>query len=247
MKKFIKNALLLTLALITVSAFSITASAEGKVTYDGDAQKFIFAKGSEYSPTDLFENLKDVMPGDKLTETVTVDNTISEDKYIKVYMRSLGAKENTDAFLKNMNLTVTQREKSELFNASADAKGGLSDWVLLGTLKAGGKIDLDLTLEVSPEMGNEFQNAVGYIDWQFKVEEFDVPQPDPEPEPEPEPDPEPEPEPEEKEEVVEEEPAKKKAPKTGENGDVFIYLATFAGSAVVIGGCLYVAKKRKSK
>ena len=145
---------------------------DGSVTYEGKANQFIFEPGSEYSPTDLFTNFKGVMPGDSLVEHITVTNAKSTGMKVKIYMRALGAQENTDEFLKQMTLTVKKNADATLFEAPANETAQLTDWVLLGTLSAGGQANLDVTLNVPIEMGNEFANQIGYLDWQFKVEEI---------------------------------------------------------------------------
>ena len=179
-----KKILSLLVVLVLVLSMAVPAAAAGKVTYDGDAQDFIFEPGSEHSPTDLFDEFKNVMPGDKLTQRITVKNDASKEVKVKIYMRSLGAHEDSVEFLSKLHLTVAAvgaEETRYMFDAAANETDGLTDWVLLGTLYSGGEVELEVTLEIPLDLGNEFQHAIGYLDWQFMVEEFEIEPDDPEP------------------------------------------------------------------
>ena len=165
------------------SALQVFA-ADGKVTYSGNTGNFIFEPGSDHSPTDLFPNFKDVMPGDTLTQQITVKNDADNTVKVKIYIRSLGAHEDSVEFLSMLGLTVAKSEDNEMaymFDAAANETTGLSDWVCLGTLYSGGEVNLDVTLTVPAELPNEFQNEIGYLDWEFMVEELPVEPTDPKP------------------------------------------------------------------
>ncbi|MBE7000572.1 MAG: LPXTG cell wall anchor domain-containing protein, partial [Ruminococcaceae bacterium] len=150
-------------------------AADGNVIYDGDAKECIFAPGSEYSPTDLFPNFKDVMPGDSLTQKITVKSDVADGTKVKIYMRALGAHPDSVEFLSKLHLQVAKSEANEMaymFDAAANETAQLTDWVLLGTLYSGGEVNLDVTLDVPVELDNNFKHLVGYLDWEFMIEEY---------------------------------------------------------------------------
>ena len=179
MKRVIVFLIVATLTLL--STLPIHA-ADGKVTYSGDSGDFIFAPGSDHSPTDLFPNFKGVMPGDHLTQQITVRNDASKEIKVDIYIRALGAHEGSEKFLSQLGLKVEKSAENEMaymFNAKASETAQLTDWVHLGTLYSGGEVNLDVILDVPVELDNEFQNQIGYLDWEFKIEESPVDEDDP--------------------------------------------------------------------
>ncbi len=190
MNRIYKTLLLFILSISFVISSAVVASAAGTVTYEGEAKKFIFEPGSKYSPTDLFTDFKGVMPGDSITQQVYIDNNVANNVKVKIYMRALGPTPDTEefvseeanvAFLSQLDLRVAVQDGEELFKAHANETDGLTDWYCLGTFYSGAAVTLDVTLDVPLTMGNEFQNAIGLLDWEFAVEEFPVEPDDPTP------------------------------------------------------------------
>ena len=179
MKRF--SAWIFVWVLMWSMALSVYA-AGGNVTYDGNAQEFIFAPGSDYSPTDLFLEFKDVMPGDRITQEIIVKNTASEDVEVKIYMRALGAHEDSKDFLSQLRLLVEKVEEQgnvSIFDGAASEKTPETGWVCLGSFSHGSEAVLQLTLEMPVELDNQYSSQVGKLDWEFMVEEFPIEEDEP--------------------------------------------------------------------
>lgn len=214
-----KKILSLITAVIMAFALTLTAfAANGKVTYNGNAKQFIFEPGSKYSPTDLFPNFKDVMPGDSLIQKITVKNDASNKVKVKIYMRSLGAHADSVDFLSRLGLTVQKSEDNKMaymFDAAASDTAQLTDWVCLGTLYSGGEVNLDVVLTVPTELGNDYQEQIGYLDWEFMIEELPIEESDPTP------------------------------PKTGDDFNLWPWVGVLAVSLTVV--IILLPRKRKEK
>lgn len=204
MKRKVNKLASFLLAIVMVFSLSITAfAADSSITFKGAQEGFDFQPGSEYTATDLFDNFKDVMPGDKLTETIQIKNDASDCDYIKLYMRAVvhdengnpltysepfeqldgkdqanvaGQRDETVATMQDFLSQLTMRiyNGTELvYNASPDEAGALVNNVLLGTLSKGESLNLKVELDVPIELGNEYANRVGEVDWVFLAECFE--------------------------------------------------------------------------
>ena len=193
------------------------AALDGQVVYAEGAEKFFFLPGSDYSPTDLFPDFKNVMPGDRIQQKILVKNDVSNDCKIKMYMRALGAHEDSVEFLSQLNLTVTKGTDTIMFDAPADQTAQLTDWVCLGTLYSGGECELIVTLDVPVTLDNQFKNLVGYLDWEFAVEELPVEPDDPEP------------------------------PKTGDESQILLWAGLMVGSLIMLLILLFGRKKKEKE
>ncbi len=174
--------IILSLTAIIVILMSILPAYASTVTYSGNSGNFVFAPGSDYSPTDLFSDFKSVMPGDSITQKINVTNKASNKVKVKIYMRSLGAQDGSAEFLSKLKLKVAHSENNDtayMFDAAANETAGLTDWVCLGTLYSGGNVNLDVTLDVPIKLDNSAMDSIGIIDWEFKVEELAIEKDDP--------------------------------------------------------------------
>ena len=90
MKKMTNRLLSLGLVLIAVAVLTIPAlAADAVVRRSGTNGIVIETTGSGYTDTDLFDNFKNVMPGDELTEDITIKNSVNGFDYVKLYIRAV--------------------------------------------------------------------------------------------------------------------------------------------------------------
>ena len=175
--------MLLVVMSLTVSAFADTAS----ITFNGFTSGFDFKPGSEYTATDLFENFKNVMPGDVLTQEITFKNAATDSDYVIVYMRAEAHDESANPLSEKVAETETVATMSDflaqlsmkvwngtelIYQASPDQLDGLKENVRLGTFRSGETTTLKVELSVPADLGNEYANRVGEVDWVFHVEAY---------------------------------------------------------------------------
>ena len=204
-------------ALVILLTCVTPAAAITQVIYSENAKKFIYMAGSDYSPTDLFQNFKDVMPGDTLYQRILLINDTSNKCKVKVYMRALGAHQDSVDFLSQLHLTVSTEEDTIMFDAPLNQRAQLHDWVYLGTLYSGGQVDLWLTLDVPVTLDNNYKDLIGYLDWEFAVEELPIEEGDPDP------------------------------PRTGDDSRVKLWTGVMAGTFVLLIILVLIPKKKKKK
>ncbi len=207
MKKSMKKLLSLAMILAALAALAVPALAADAVVSRKGNDIVIETTGSGYTDTDLFDNFKNVMPGDERTEAITIKNNVTGYDYVKLYIRAVphdeqgnpltysetyenedgkdqanaeGERDETVAtmadFLSKLSMDVylvnADGTKETIFSASPDKSAQLTDNVLLGTFAKGQSAKLEAVLTVPAELGNEYANRVGEVDWLFTVEGF---------------------------------------------------------------------------
>lgn len=194
MKNTMKKVSVLLMALVMVLSLAVPAFAAAEdgvyeVNYKGHKDGFVFTvDDSAYTESDLFENFKDVMPGAKLPQTIDIINSSTDSDYIKLYLQAVPHNEENkpvakglgnvniaemEKFLNQMDMTVTNSiDGKVVFEGSAGELDGLKNAVYLGKLDHGDASLLTVTLTVPSDMGNEFSDRIGEIDWKFIAEQF---------------------------------------------------------------------------
>ena len=243
MKKTLKliSSLLFTMLLMLNNAVTAFA-ADATITYTGQDRLFDFEAGSEYTETDLFDNFKNVMPGDILTQKITVTNKAADCDYINLYMKAEVHDENANPlsegvaatgenvatmtdFLSQLSMSIYNGD-TLLYEASPDELDGLKENVLLGTFRKGESTTLTVELEVPITLGNKYAYRVGEVDWVFQIEAFDDPELEESQPEETQPD-ESQPEDSQTSEIPGLQP-----PKTGDTSHLLLYVV-IAGAAII--------------
>lgn len=193
MRKAMKYMTLLLATVVLFMNITVEASAASSaITFKGRG-KILFAPGSGYTATDLFGGFKNLMPGDTVTENITVKNDASDCDYIVVYLQAV-PHPNNDAghqgqemspsvlanetvasmndFLSELSITV-KNGTAVIYTGTPDGTDGLTEPVLLvDKLVRGNAANLTVELKVPVTLGNEYANRVGEVDWKIKMEAY---------------------------------------------------------------------------
>ncbi len=253
MKKISKTLFSLISSAILILTLPLTAfAADSTITFEGKSTEFTFKPGSEYTTTDLFDNFKDVMPGDVVSEEITIKNNASDCDYIHLYIRAIvhdengnpltyseafenadgndqagidGRRDETTATMADFLSQLSMKvynNEALIYEASPDELDGLANNIFLGTYRHGDTGKLIVELEIPLSLGNEYANRVGEVDWVLTVEALDDPVP-----------------------LVQETPAPTPgviSPQTGDDSNLLIYVYALLIGAVMIGALMYVKK-----
>lgn len=202
-----KLTMIVALVLVVALAAGLGIWATGEeniptVTYydgsDGNGARFTFTHTGDGSSTNLFPNFSNCMPGDSLTQTIRVQADGQNGvQGAKIYLRAeidgdASAKEDSDIsyndVIEHIGMTVSKNgvplasnKTAKLFSqldAADDLKSNVFSNVFIA--EVGPKtdpVDLDVTIDVDPAMGNAFQEAAAHITFVFSVEDNELPPP----------------------------------------------------------------------
>ncbi|NCB92335.1 MAG: hypothetical protein EOM40_07140 [Clostridia bacterium] len=171
-KRLIKScigAVLCTL-IAGLSFTSVHAAEVPTVIYQGDEHRFRTESAAPYADNelvDLFPEFKDVMPGDTLTQNVTVK--VQNMKKGKVSIKLSSLKDNADyqtgVSADRISLTVT--------HGTRDYTGTLKNGVELGTFAEGAQENIVVKLTLGAEVTDkDIENLRAEINWLFEAEEL---------------------------------------------------------------------------
>ena len=215
-------------ALLLVGVMSMSALADdSSVIYEGGAEKYVFIGDKQYTESDTFFNFKNLMPGDSVTQKVTVKNIRGGKYYVNVYMRAIPHNEtdnkihdkvaevetlaSMEDFLSQLSMKIYNGKKL-IYEASPDELDGLKNNVLLGKFYEGRGTTLTVELKVPETLGNEYANRVGEVDWVFIAEEVPMPN-----------------------------------PPTGDNSDLLLWGGAFIVAAAAVTVVIVTGKKKKAQ
>lgn len=189
MKNGIRRISTLLMALALVLSLSVPAFASS-VTFEGKSQGFALDGHNQLTTTDLFGNFKNLMPGDSVSETITIRNVARDCDYIKLYIRAVPHSDGSNApvsdrvndlelnvasmenFLSQLYMEVYQGS-NRIYHGSPDELDGFRDNVYLGRYKKNQGTTLTVTLNVPADLDNEYAFRAGEVDWVFTVECYD--------------------------------------------------------------------------
>ena len=174
-------AIVLIFALI-IGTMIVTVMADDElptVTYDHAKGKFLFSNVSPFEDDDghqypdLFPNMKNLMPGDTVTQKIkarvsNIGNGVVN-MYLKTQIEGDDITENEvmdyTKLLSQEGVTLTIKAGNRVLSQE-----NLAQKVRIGTFTSNNSLDLDVSLEIPVTAGNDIQSLQGAIQWVFTAE-----------------------------------------------------------------------------
>lgn len=146
------------------------------VTFSGESNVI------EFSSDNLFMAFNDYLPGDSITQTITLNNNY--DKKTGIYLTMLVADQEEDSELiwsliyDKLSITVTNSKGEILYNGAfggtwvqSHTQGTITEKIIhLAELQPNSQEDIKVVLNVPHNLGNEYQNLKANVVWRFTAE-----------------------------------------------------------------------------
>ena len=165
-----KRILSLLFLILSGLFLSSTALAASTVKFEGGAENFVFYSDNSKTKTDLFGGLKDLMPRDTKTETITVKNTARDYDYVKIFLRAEPLAE-TNTLLDRLTLNI-YHDNVLVSSSPASSQGALASNLELGTFNYGEETLLTVEIIAPSDLENNYEYTEGEINWIFTAEAY---------------------------------------------------------------------------
>lgn len=130
-----------------------------KIEYENNAELYMEV------PDEFFSRLGHVLPGDTLSQKITINNTTSgEVEYFVSTDKVDGISDKEIELLKKLNLRISNGSKV-LYEGSVYPL----DKISLGSYNSKATSDITFTITVPSELGNEYSNLNTAMKWRFTV------------------------------------------------------------------------------
>jgi hypothetical protein len=155
-----------------------------QVILDEDGN-FTFSSDS----TDLFENFKDLLPGESRTQIINLQN--NHDDKVEMFLRAVEIDQDkaTEEQINEVRKLLEQHAQIVIKDGDGNViyqgavwgnpneisigNDSMRDYISLGSFDKGQAKDLTVELKLDETIGNEYQDLVGLIKWEFLAQAVD--------------------------------------------------------------------------
>lgn len=182
MKRNIKRTLCVILAATLLGGvLGMTALADdtADVIYDASANQFVIkgetirkdANGAQTAPyPDLFHNLKNMMPGDSVTQEIKVKVTNASGKTVKLYLKAESTNEAYTKLFAEGKATLTVQDPAGTDVSDKLTSVTENNTVELGTFASNETKKLTVQFTLPKEAGNDIAALTAELGWVFTAE-----------------------------------------------------------------------------
>lgn len=169
MKKILKISLAAVLAVAVLVGIFAVAAGDAAVMFNGTNNEIEFRNVVPFAGNDkpdLFTNFKELMPGDSVSQEITIGATNVGTNKIKIHLRAENPNEDYRKLVEEYGRWVTFTVK----NGNTEITGNLDTGVVLGEFTNNGTGKVTVSLAIDKLADNNLQDLVAEVDWIFTAE-----------------------------------------------------------------------------